>query len=146
MTKYILIFLILYTNLSYSQDIIYSADGENEHNISNFRIDLQESLSSYVGNYHFGFSENESDLEIKISGKRISAEFSYQDYDEKTNNWIYKYIKLKNVKIIGNMLLADNWYGIFVTEVSDENKTYKGMIIYKSSHGISNEFGYKMDY
>ncbi len=128
----------------YSQSFLFD---DSEIGIKNITIDYQPAYFMYSGNYHFGFSESESNLEIKVKGKSISSVFSYGEWNSKINGWNKKIIVLKNVKIIGNIFLAEGWCGIFVNyKRTNDNSYSKGLLLYCSTSKIKNELGWKTSY
>lgn len=117
---------------------------EDEIPVTSFQLDIARKPIEYAGDYHFGFSEGESNLHLNVKGASVTGELSYGVFNERRNRFDERTIKLKGGRIIGNMLVADGWYGIFV-----RYKENRGLILFKAPTdmiGLGTEFGYRVYY
>lgn len=70
----------------------------------------------YAGIYHFGESENESELLIFFSGTKIIGQIKSGFWENESSLWKWKYENLKNIKIDKNGNFSSvNYIGKFVT-------------------------------
>lgn len=151
----ILIFLFFFnTNIGKTQTIL-SGITFSHYNmpVNGFKFFLSEKQQDYIGVYNFGsYEENRSELTIELRNGKLIAQLSYYEWKKnKNDHMVHSKKVLKNFKIIGNILIADGWYGVFteyngVVEenefVDEENISLSafGLIIYQSPR-IENEFG-----
>ena len=115
-------------------------DGEDEIPASALTLDVESSPSRYAGEYHFGFSEGESTLKITVKGGSVTGTLTYGEWDERTNGWKSRTLTFKG-RIVGGMLVADKWYGVFVRH----GKT-RGLVFHEApSDHVDRSFGYRME-
>ncbi|WP_108868123.1 YARHG domain-containing protein [Aquimarina aquimarini] len=91
-----LIVFYLYSGMCFCQisDTInkaYVAVQNYEINPSTIKKVVRPKISDYVGSYHFGESEGESDLEIIYSNDRLFARIEYSDWENDT--WVAKSVR-----------------------------------------------------
>lgn len=149
----ILIFLFFFnTNIGKTQTIL-SGITFSHYNmpVNGFKFFLSEKQQDYIGVYNFGSNEeNRSKLAIELRNGKLIAQLSYSEWN-KNDQFVQRKKVLKNFKIIGNILIADGWYGVFTEyngvveeneSVDEENISLSafGLIIYQSPW-IENEFG-----
>ena len=87
-------------------------------------------LMEYQGVYHFGDSEDESELLLIFSLDKICGQIRSGSWSAIGTSWIWKYENLKNVKINGNKFTSEKSNGEFVTYDNGTEKI-KGLKIYK---------------
>lgn len=115
---------------------------EEEVPVASFKIDVASPPAKYSGHYHFGFSEGESDLHLLVKGTSVSGTLTYDVYNEGKSDFDHRKVVLKGGHIIGNMLVADGWYGIFA-----QYRDRRGLILFKApTNMIGLEFGYRVEY
>ena len=117
--------------------------GEDEIPVAAFQLDIASKPAEYAGDYHFGFSEGESNLHLVVKGTSVTGELSYGVFNDK-GGWDERKVKLKGGKIVGNMLIADGWSGVFV-----RYKENRGVIFFKAPTdmiGLGTEFGFKTQF
>jgi hypothetical protein len=103
-------------------------------------------ISDYVGNYHYGFSETESELILKYDKNVLNASIESRKFTEDGTQVILLNIPLNNAKIEGNKFYSDKWNGEFVSFIV-ENKNEHGLKLYgfvesKPSEPIMDEIGF----
>lgn len=118
--------------------------GDEELKFTEFRNDWQSNPDKYLGDYHFGFSESESILILSKRGKNTIVTLEYSDFDLKKETFISRKKVFNKIKIIGNILVGDGFYGLFVFWNSLKNERSNGLILFHSPvNFIKNEFGNK---
>lgn len=111
-----------------------------------FTIDLQPSAAAYAGTYHFGDSEEESDLELSVSGNRVTGRLTWGELvDDRA--WVESEARLEGGRIEGAMLIAPGWSGVFVRwNGNDGEEGGRGLIIFRAPQDrLKTEFGYRED-
>jgi hypothetical protein len=122
---------------STAQSII---DGFEDVDASAFTLDVASSASRYAGRYHFGESEGESDLVITVTKSGVKGELRYSDWDRKGKKWKSKKLTFAGT-IVGNMLIAGPWNGIFVRK-GDQH----GLILFGAPTDlVRRNYGYRYD-
>jgi hypothetical protein len=87
-------------------------------------------LMEYQGVYHFGDSEDESDLLLIFFLDKICGQIRSGSWSADGKSWIWKYENLKDIKIKGNKFTSDKSNGEFVS-YGNETEKIKGLKIYK---------------
>ena len=75
---------------------------------------LPETFSSYEGVYHFGFSEDESDLLLIVDGANVYAQLWKGEFADDGLNWQLTYQNFSKASIREGEFLADGIKGKFV--------------------------------
>jgi hypothetical protein len=124
------------TTCAHAQTII---DGSEERPASEFSLYVEKNPARYAGDYHFGESEGESTLTLKVKGTAVTGTLTYGVWDERKKGWKSKKLTFKG-KIAGGMLIAGPWYGVFV-----QRGDARGLMFYAApSDYVSGSFGYRM--
>jgi hypothetical protein len=87
-------------------------------------------LMEYQGVYHFGDSEDESDLLLIFFLDKICGQIRSGSWSSDGKSWLWKYENLKNIKIKGNKFTSNKSNGEFVL-YGNERERVKGLKIYK---------------
>ena len=87
-------------------------------------------LMKYQGVYHFGESEDESDLLLIFSQDKICGQIRSGSLSADGKSWIWKYENLKDVKIEGNKFASEKSNGEFISYNNGTEKI-KGLKIFK---------------
>ena len=87
-------------------------------------------LAEYQGVYHFGDSEDESDLLLIFSLDKIYGQIRSGSWSADGKSWIWKYENLKEIKIEGNKFTSKKSSGEFVS-YDNGTERIKGLKIYK---------------
>ena len=91
---------------------------------------VAKSPAAYVGSYHFGFSECESTLVLRVNHGGVTATKQYTDVSNAAK--IHEVAqKFTHVRLVGNKFYSDQATGEFVT-VKDGSTPVPGLKIYKS--------------
>jgi hypothetical protein len=94
--------------------------------------------SAYAGEYHFGDSEGESTLHLTVTGDRVSGRLTYAVWQNE--RFEPRAVPLREGRIVGAMLLAPEWSGVFV-----RLGRQKGLILFRNpTNFIRAEFGAKL--
>jgi hypothetical protein len=87
-------------------------------------------IMEYQGVYHFGDSEDESDLLLIFSLDKVYGQIRSGSWSADGKSWIWKYENLKDVRIKGNKFTSEKSNGEFVSYDNGIEKL-KGLKIYK---------------
>lgn len=94
----------------------------------------------YQSVYHFGDSENESDLLVLFGNGKCYAQIRYGAWGKDGKSWVWNYENLKNVKIVGNKFYSDKTNGEFV-KYDNGAKNSKGLRVFNSWSGATGKDG-----
>ncbi|WP_460675897.1 YARHG domain-containing protein [Hymenobacter coalescens] len=75
---------------------------------------VEKDARAYAGVYHFGLSEAESDFVLCVEPGLITAQITGGQWSEDGKQWLSSVQNLRNVRIVGNKLTADQLSGDFV--------------------------------
>lgn len=111
--------------------------GSEEVAAGGFVADVASTPSTYAGEYHFGDSEGESGLALKVQGSVVTGTLVYADWEKDT--WVPKEVRFEGGRIEGVRLTAPGWKGVFVR--------YNGspglLILEAPTDMLGVEFGFK---
>jgi hypothetical protein len=82
----------------------------------------------YQGTYHFGDSEDESDLVLIFTVGNIIGQIRSGSWSSDGNQWIWKFENLRDIKIEGNKFSSYPYSGEFV-RYDDNNELHRGLKI-----------------
>lgn len=105
------------------------------------------SIQEYAGSYHFGFSEDESTLNIIIAHEKVYAQVKSGTFNSTGTAWVWEYRNLTDVRINGNRFYSKETNGTFFIGERNGEKV-KGLKLEKSWSATYNdgevwEFGKK---
>lgn len=143
--KFTLIFLVFFVTMNGQE---YWIAGEQYDKID-FKKITSTDPTQYVGVYHLGMSEWESDLFINSFNGEIIAQLKYSEWlldnEGRAIGIKYIYINLKNVQLNSGYLSSDKLKGYFVN-VNYENKVQSAILCTETEINMieKNEFGIKL--
>ncbi len=112
--------------------------GVEEVPAGEFELYLEDRPAGYAGEYHFGDSEEESTLELTVAGDRVTGVLTYATFEN--DNWVPREVRLTGGRIVGAMLVAPEWSGVFV-----RLGRQRGLILFRNpTDWIRTEFGAKL--
>jgi hypothetical protein len=89
----------------------------------------------YQGVYHFGDSENESDLLLIITPEKVIGQIRSGSWSDDGKGWIRTFENLKDIRIEGNRFSSNKTSGEFVTFDNGKEKI-KGLKVNNPWSGI----------
>lgn len=121
-------FLLLLTSASFAQTVV-GTDTISSKAVTPWMA----SSGVYAGSYHFGFSECESNVELKVKNGVVTATKEYTDMSGEGKNFKMHNVtkKFTHVRIVGNKFYSDQATGEFVVAKDGKNKAH-GLKVYKS--------------